>query len=321
MKSASTTVVAEEFVRACLPGAGRISRRRSDYATSHLIEELDVECKDGEVVHLLLKRLGSHDLLPEAKGKRPSFLVDPFREALVYESILNDHELGTARLFGSWACPIQGPWLLLERVPGIELFQVGDRTLWQEAARWLARAHLNLSRHVSKPISDRLIQYDAGFYHAWPARALRFQRGKKDALLRLTRRWEELVERLLHLPYSVIHGEFYASNVLVDPNANRLRVCPIDWEMAAMGPGLIDVAALTSGWPDDEGVAIAHAYLDELHRHGSAQNELEFDSALDDCRMFLCVQLLGWASQWAPPLQHAKDWLAEAMALAERTGW
>jgi thiamine kinase-like enzyme len=26
------------------------------------------------------------------------------------------------------------------------------------------------------------------------------------------------------------------------------RVCPVDWEMAAVGPGLIDLAALTAGW-------------------------------------------------------------------------
>jgi hypothetical protein len=66
---------------------------------------------------------------------------------------------------------------------------------------------------------------------------------------------------------------------------------------------------------------IALAYLDEMRRHGPAPDKVEFESALAVCRMFLCLQLLGWAPKWAPPEEHAKDWLAEAMTLGERTGW
>jgi hypothetical protein len=33
--------------------------------------------------------------------------------------------------------------------------------------------------------------------------------------------------------------------------------------------------------------------------------------------------MLGWSSDWTPPPQHARDWLAEAAALAARveSGW
>jgi len=40
-------------------------------------------------------------------------------------------------------------------------------------------------------------------------------------------------------------------------------------------------------------------------------------STLNCCRLFLAVQWLGWADKWVPPSEHAHDWLAEALELAE----
>ena len=52
-------------------------------------------------------------------------------------------------------------------------------------------------------------------------------------------------ERLLALPVGFIHGELYPSNVLVGERTGR--ICAVDWEMAGIGPLLLDLAALTSG--------------------------------------------------------------------------
>lgn len=46
-----------------------------------------------------------------------------------------------------------------------------------------------------------------------------------------------------------------------------------------------------------------------------------FDRALDDCRLALCVQWLGWSPRWSPPAEHFQDWLALAVRLAEARGW
>src|SRR5207244_7203663 len=82
-------------------------------------------------------------------------------------------------------------------------------------------------------------------------------------------RYSQVVERLLTLPLTLIHGEFYPSNILVHEietcrsrlTGDTVRVCPVDWEMAAVGPGLIDLAALTAGaWTDEEKTALALAY-------------------------------------------------------------
>jgi hypothetical protein len=78
--------------------------------------------------------------------------------------------------------------------------------------------------------------------------------------------------------------------------------------MAAVGVGLVDLAALVTGWSGDEFAAIVAAYsgVDDL--------------ALAACRLHLALQWLGWSSDWTPPPAQAHDWLGEARAAAERLG-
>jgi thiamine kinase-like enzyme len=122
------------------------------------------------------------------------------------------------------------------------------------------------------------------------------------------------------LPVTFIHGEFYASNVLVDDGGTR--VCPVDWEMAALGPGLIDLAALTAGrWTEPEREALVLAYMTALApRRGWPPPRAEFLAALACCRLHLALQWLGWSERWSPPAEHAHDWLHEALALADVLG-
>ncbi len=310
---------AERFVRTCIPEARTIAMRRSHYATSHRIDEVDVRCIDGSERQLILKRSGAHDLLPEARGARPAFLVDPAREADVYRSILAAAGLGTARFYGSRDDHRGGHWLLIERVRGAQLCHVGDRGLWQETGRWLARMHLAFEPFADGRATNRLIRHDEGFYRRWPARAIAFHPSQARPIEWLARRWDELVERLVALPRTVIHGEFYPSNALVDGHTGR--VCAIDWEMAAVGPAIVDLAALTSGWSGDDLDAIVDAYRTELSRHRRAIAHDDLAASLVDCRMYLCMQWLGWAHGWVPPDDQVSDWLGEALSLTDASGW
>ena len=130
------------------------------------------------------------------------------------------------------------------------------------------------------------------------------------------------MERLLALPATVIHGEFFASNVMVDESGGRLRVCPVDWEMAAIGPGRVDLAGLTSGgWTQEEKDAMARAYYDALPAGSPAKADWQgFLEDLEYCRLAQAVQWLGWSPLWEPPPEHAQDWLKEAVKTAERLG-
>jgi aminoglycoside phosphotransferase (APT) family kinase protein len=123
----------------------------------------------------------------------------------------------------------------------------------------------------------------------------------------------------LALPLTLIHGEFYADNVLVQETTDDLRVCPVDWELTALGPGLIDLAALIAGkWSEPEKRAIALAYYGELvNNHRQPPTVDEFLFALDCCRLHSAIQWLGWSDKWTPSAHQAQNWLGEALRVAE----
>jgi aminoglycoside phosphotransferase (APT) family kinase protein len=298
------------------PGSSIVSLLRKPFAyrTSFPVEEVDVELEGGSVLRLLLKDLRWDALSDDARRAKPALLHDASREAEVYRLLLPAAPAGPPECYGTAA-----NWLLVERVAGRELYQVGEFHLWEEAARWLARLHARFASQASPP-SRRLILYDEAYYQLWPERAATFTPAPVRRRLRsLADRYDRVIERLLALPSTLLHGEFYASNILVQEGPVCTRVCAVDWEMAAWGPGLFDLAALVSGrWTDTERSAMASAYCHELQTMGVADDSY---NALDWCRLHLAVQWAGWSPDWAPPADQAFDWAGEAIALADRLGF
>ncbi len=95
----------------------------------------------------------------------------------------------------------------------------------------------------------------------------------------------------------------------------------IDWEMAAIGPGLIDLAALVSGgWSAADRTAVALSYRDAATTGQQMASRGEFLQALGYCRRHLAVQWLGWSPEFSPPPEHQQDWLREALELAAQLG-
>jgi thiamine kinase-like enzyme len=280
-------------------------------------------------VRLGYKRIDWGELGADAQLAKPRFLHDPEREPAAYRALLSQAPPGPPRFFGA-VVEADRSWLFVEWVEGRELFQIGERALWEEAAGWLARFHAALAPELDRHRAEaRLIEHEAAFYRRWIERAERFatERGDGSAatLAWLHERHEQVVEALLALPRTVLHGEFYASNVLVASASDSVptplgkksdaRVAPVDWELTAAGPGLSDLAALVSGWPREDCEALAAAYAAEP---GIAP----FTAAdLDLARLQVAIQWLGWAPpQWQPPPEQRHDWLAEATQLAEELG-
>jgi aminoglycoside phosphotransferase (APT) family kinase protein len=147
-------------------------------------------------------------------------------------------------------------------------------------------------------------------------------RGERDPLAPLWRRYRMVADRLAAMPKTLVHGDFNAANILVTRTAAGIRIRIIDWEMAGVGPGLIDLASLISGrLPDRHRTGMVAAYRANLA--GSRVGALgadEFDEALLWCRLALAVQWLGWSPGWSPPPAHAHDWRREALALAQELG-
>jgi hypothetical protein len=305
----------------------RLERRPSPYRTSFAIEELDVTLEDGTSLRLAFKDLSEEALDSGARAAKPSFLHDSLREIEAYRALLAPAELDTAVYYGAVADAERGRyWLFIENVTGVPLWQIGELATWEQAARWIATMHERFAADTAwQSQTEHLLRYDAGFYRLWIERARAFARegeGGPDtgrSIEWLAERYDALVERLVALPVTFIHGEFYASNVLIGERSGTPRVCPIDWERAAIGPGLLDLAALSGGgWRDEERRALALAYRAALPPHSPlAQSEDNLLTALDCCRLQLAVQWLGWATGWSPPSEHRQDWLGEALRLAE----
>jgi hypothetical protein len=304
-----------------------IARRPSAYRTSFALEEVDVVLGDGVTLHLVVKDINRRSLTERARRAKPTFLADPRREIDAYLGILMPADLGTPICYGASVDLVAGrSWLFLERVAGVELYQVGDRAIWTQVASWLAGFHAHFA-DAGAPLSARtaspFLVYDRDFYSLWPRRALKFAQTRSTELSRsiawLVERYEPVVERLASLPTTLIHGEFYASNILVHETGERLRISPVDWEMTAIGPGLFDLAALTAGsWSEEERRGFARSYHEALTVDDGAR--LPFDELLTDlmyCRLHLAVQWLGWAAGWTPPREHTHDWLGEAIWLAK----
>lgn len=310
----------------------RLERRPAARGSSYALEELDLSLADGTRLRLVFKDLSRRSMLRDGQRAKPVFLYDPLREIRVYHRLLASRSLGTATCYGTVVEPARERyWLFLERVEGVELYEIGDLTTWQEAATWLAGLHSCFPpgpRLADLAQAVHLVPYGSDFYRLWLERARAFLTRapvylagpERRRLERLILNYPRVVERLAELPVAVIHGEFYASNVLVRAGPGERRICPVDWEMAALGPGLIDLAALAAGgWTEDQRRALAQAYYTELAPGKWSGIESLLD-ALDYCRLHLAVQWLGWSGVWSPPPQQAHNWLADALLLAEKLG-
>jgi len=309
-----------------------LERWPSAYSTSFAIEELEVRLDDGTSLQLLFKDLSRRAMLESARRVKPNFLYDPLREIETYRSILGPNRLSTAICYGGIVDLRAASYgLFLEKVPGVELYQVGDLATWRRVAGWLAIMHTLFAEETGRLARVApLLRYDAGFYRLWADRArasldragLRLSRDARRGMEQLFGDYDRVVDHLVALPVTFVHGEFYASNVLVHEEGKGLRVCPVDWEMAAVGPGLVDLAALSAGgWtaPEREALALAyHAALVPCENWPPAPDA--FLVALDYCRLHVAVQWLGWSPEWSPPPEHAQDWLGEALGLAEKLG-
>lgn len=328
--AASQTAVSDDELAVAVLGAFpdrqvvRVERELSRHSTSATIDDVTVHLADGTLVPLILKDLTPDAWLDGARAGKPESLRDPRRELSVYRQLLpHAHDGQTAACLAAVDTD-ERQWLLLEKVPGVELYQVGEVEVWAASAATVAALHRDLTARVNDApdACSRLLVHDAAYLQRWMQRALEFEARRggahSESLQALARVHGTVVERLLDQPRVVLHGDLYASNVLV-VRGDPTRVCPVDWEYAALGPAVLDLAALTSGdWLEEERKAIADFYYAAMDDSRWRPDREGFGKALDLARLQVCVQWLGWSPEWTPPPEHAHDWLSEARRLGAR---
>lgn len=115
------------------------------------------------------------------------------------------------------------------------------------AARWAGRVHAEgrgLLDHVGG-----FVAYDDAFFESLIERAGTLVEHDAEGWFgeALDSASGVLVEALGR-DHTIIHGEFYPANVLIDGD----EVVPVDFESAAIGAGEIDLAALITGWTEGQ---------------------------------------------------------------------
>jgi Ser/Thr protein kinase RdoA (MazF antagonist) len=250
-------------------------------------------------------------MLGDARRAKPDFLYAPQREIEVYRSLLSKIDSGAPKMYGAITEPAaRRYWLFLENVPGRPLPEIGEFDIWLEAARWLARFHTSFDPSAARVAAPQLLEHDAAYYRLWLGRAHQAAGSTLDPIVA---QYERVIEVMLELPCTLIHGEFYPSNILVLKRASDVRICAVDWEMAATGPGLCDIAALASGdWTRDDRLRLVEAYHSVLPQRLRPRDLL---LAFDCCQLHIALQWLGWSRLWSPPPAHAHDWLAAALRI------
>ncbi|HSG08976.1 MAG TPA: aminoglycoside phosphotransferase family protein [Longimicrobiales bacterium] len=318
------------LVRLRRPGVRLVAVERSRHLapSSWAVEDLEVRLSDGSVVQLVLK-----DVTREAPGSgartvKPARVFDPRREIWIYDNVL-PRVPESAACWGTVTDEEAGiHWLLLERVDGRPLWEVGDATVWMSAAEWLGRFHAKFLG--APPRCAVLMEHDRHLHRWWFGRALALTRNGANAALSLRRRetlmrlaplHRAAVERVMGEAPTLLHGEFYPANILVDDDGPERSIVPVDWEMAGVGPCVLDLAALTSGgWGEDDRAAFVASYARARAEAGAHCPPLApLLESVEAARLLLAVQWLGWAGDaWRPPTELYTNWLEEAVRSADR---
>ena len=229
---------------------------------------LDVRLADGTGHRLFLKDYGIYrQPKRDMAGRRE-------RERCVYRGLLRPDRHGTARYHGSeWDREAGRYWLLLEFVEGVPVSHLALEA-WCRSAAWLARFQASRpGGPAAGPCRGRLVTHDRRFFVDVAARAVEAlstrSRRRGRQLRRTLREYGDWVDGLLVEDAPVfVHGAYLPGQILSSGDGEDRRLCPLDWELAALGSPAYDLGFLAYGFQGEERAALLGAYRRELERAG-----------------------------------------------------
>ena len=221
----------------------RLVKRRNDWRGARLFEKLAVRLTNGNSLILFLKY--------RHRGSGPDLQKAPLqREADVYRSLLKDLQFGTAQFYG--LCNLNNDrreLLLLEFVRGRRLKKFKKEEVWLVVAKWLAHMHHHFFHRQDELYAvTSLYRHDSNFYWNWAYRASlsvsRISAKASVIMERILADYDKIATPLNNTLLTLLHGEFYCTNILLSHKNQKIRICPFDWETAAIGCGALDLSYL-----------------------------------------------------------------------------
>jgi hypothetical protein len=292
------------------------------YATSHPLFEIEATPVDAPPRHLVAKVLGQFCLTADARVAKPMCSYDPNREPNLLARVLSGTGLGTPDLIGT-AHLAAGTVVVqvVNRLPGVPLTEVGSVAAWCASAEWLGRLHARFA-DLDAPTSSILLDYDTRSLRTAAKPGIdRLVGAGVRCGARLAAVHDRAVRSLAALPATLVHGDFFAANVIVDAVPETTQVGAVDWETAGRGPGVLDLAALVSGsWAPTERAAMVDAYDAGLDAGlvRAAPSGVALHTLVDQAALHVALTWAGADPAWTPPVEHDFDWVSAVGETVDR---
>ncbi|HWP32648.1 MAG TPA: aminoglycoside phosphotransferase family protein [Solirubrobacterales bacterium] len=281
----------------------------SPSATSYAAQVVTVRLTDGATLRMFLKDFGSSRLFKEdASGRRA-------RELHVYRDLLRDAELGVPAYYGAvWNEERERFWIVIELVDGVPVADC-EFGSWPAGTAWLARMQGLYAREPDRfERSPLLIRHDADFFGSRSERAL-WSAGRISAratrrLRRILSGYDDFVALMADQPSTFVHGSYRPENVLIEDPSEPSRVCVVDWELAAIGSPLYDLARLCDGFRGARLDWLLDSYGREAGAQGVPVPDLErMVEALDCFSLHRVVKAISHALEKGRTRRQVSDWL------------
>jgi len=294
-----------------------VKRERSPFMTLSCAEVLTVTLVSGETVLMLLKHIDTDLSAHPDKQCRE-------REIRVYEQLFHDASLPVAKYFGSrWSKTTHQYELFLEYVAGWNL-KYHDICQWIAAARRLAHFHAQFARDSERlRAAPFLLHFDAAYVRDWVGRALAVTAARSGELaIRLesvVRRYGAAVNLLCEQLETLVHNDLSPKNVLADASREPVRICFVDWELAGVGCGVMDLVHLKYGLGREDDTAMQAAYYAEVAGTGLIPaSRRDFDRLVAACELHKTLYRLARSQAWSVPIETVATWVTEAQRLASQ---
>jgi Phosphotransferase enzyme family len=298
-----------------VPGIVAMTREPSPFASLFPADVVAISLGNGSERKFFVKFLGNEEADHPEKRCRD-------REIRIYEELLADADLPVIRYYGcEWDASARRRAVFLEHVPDWDLrYQALDH--WYTASRQLAALHAYFAARAARlSASEFLLRIDAGYLHEWAERALRvvgeLERGLATALCDdVVRGYRRVVEVLVRQPLTLVHNDLAPKNVLVDRSRSPARIAFVDWEMAGIGCGLLDLVDLKYGLDAASDEKMRFAYCDALAGTGLLpEDDGELDRLFAACELHKVMHRLAHSTSWRLPIDTVRKWIAEARQL------
>jgi len=281
------------------------------------VETLRVSMRGGDEQTLFVKHPGAAQADHPDKQSRE-------REWRLYEEWLRADGLPVPRYYGSRRDERSGRReLYLEYLPDWSL-KYQDLDHWFAAAPALARLHAHFAPRARElEACGYLLRLDADYFRAWTERA-RAVVGRDSvalaaALRDVVARYGAVAELLARQQRTLVHNDLAPKNVLVDRSQRHSRICLVDWEMAGVGCGALDLVHLTHGLDPASARTMRDAYVAGLEGTrllpaDGHERALLFTA----CELHGTLYRLANSHLWRLPPERVAQWVGEAWELSRR---